>query len=172
MNEITTTSWLQIYVHIEKESSRERVDHQLVHNFVCLFVIKYNRLFFLWVNEKKKQKTKISHLLLIYKLWYFDLICVLKKITFCFLTFCYQFEFFSNRVLRYYRMKHDCVHTKTVVIGAGVSGISTAVSLLKNGYTDFLIFEALDRIGGRCHTIDYGTFGFMAWTYVLWMNWF
>lgn len=59
-------------------------------------------------------------------------------------------------------MKHDCVHTKTVVIGAGVSGISTAVSLLKNSYTDFLIFEALDRIGGRCHTFDYGTFAFMA----------
>ncbi len=47
------------------------------------------------------------------------------------------------------------INTKTVIIGAGVSGISTAVNLLKNNYDDFLIFEAMDRIGGRCHTLNY-----------------
>ena len=43
-----------------------------------------------------------------------------------------------------------------MIIGAGVSGISTAVNLLKKNYNDLLIFEALDRIGGRVNTIDYG----------------
>lgn len=47
-------------------------------------------------------------------------------------------------------------NTKTVIIGAGISGISAAVNLLKHGYTDFLIFEANDRIGGRCYTIPHG----------------
>ena len=50
----------------------------------------------------------------------------------------------------------NSVNTKTVIIGAGVSGISTAVNLLKKNYNDLLIFEALDRIGGRVNTIDYG----------------
>ena len=50
----------------------------------------------------------------------------------------------------------NIVNTKTVIIGAGVSGISTAVNLLKKNYNDLLIFEALDRIGGRVNTIDYG----------------
>lgn len=45
---------------------------------------------------------------------------------------------------------------KTVIIGSGVSGIACATSLLENGYDDFLIFEALDRTMGRCHTIEIG----------------
>ncbi|CAF0922135.1 unnamed protein product [Brachionus calyciflorus] len=44
---------------------------------------------------------------------------------------------------------------ETVIIGAGMSGISAAVNFLKNGYENFLLFEASDRIGGRIHTIDY-----------------
>lgn len=48
------------------------------------------------------------------------------------------------------------LHTKSVIIGAGISGISTAINLLENNYEEFLIFEANDRIGGRCHTVDYG----------------
>ncbi len=48
------------------------------------------------------------------------------------------------------------VQTKTVIIGAGLAGISTAINLFNNNYTDFLVFEALDRIGGRCCTVDYG----------------
>ena len=46
--------------------------------------------------------------------------------------------------------------TKTVIIGAGISGISAAVNLLKHSYDEFLIFEANDRIGGRIHTIPIG----------------
>lgn len=52
-------------------------------------------------------------------------------------------------------MADNVIHTKTVIVGAGVSGISTAISLLKKEYTDFLVFEALDRTGGRVNTIDY-----------------
>ena len=54
----------------------------------------------------------------------------------------------------------DVINTKTVIIGAGVSGISTAVQLLQQNYKDFLVFEALERIGGRVNTIDYGN-GFL-----------
>lgn len=52
-------------------------------------------------------------------------------------------------------MKNDYINTKTVIIGAGVSGISTAINLLKNDYSDFLIYEAMDRYGGRCHSVNY-----------------
>ena len=52
-------------------------------------------------------------------------------------------------------MNNDYIYTKTVIIGAGVSGISTATNLLKNGYNEFLIYEALDRFGGRCHSVNY-----------------
>lgn len=47
---------------------------------------------------------------------------------------------------------------KTAIVGAGVAGISTALNLLKNNYENFMIFEALDRIGGRVNTIEYGKF--------------
>lgn len=44
------------------------------------------------------------------------------------------------------------INTKTVILGAGISGISCAVNLLKNNYNDFIVFEALERIGGRICT--------------------
>lgn len=49
-------------------------------------------------------------------------------------------------------MSQQVIRVKTVIIGAGFSGISAAVNLLNNGYNDFLVFEALDRIGGRIDT--------------------
>ena len=52
------------------------------------------------------------------------------------------------------------VEARTVIIGAGLAGISTAINLLENNYDDFLVFEALDRIGGRCHTVEYGILTF------------
>jgi monoamine oxidase len=50
----------------------------------------------------------------------------------------------------------DHLKSKTVIIGAGMSGISTALNLLDHNYTDFVIIEANERIGGRCHTIKHG----------------
>jgi cation diffusion facilitator CzcD-associated flavoprotein CzcO len=44
--------------------------------------------------------------------------------------------------------------TKTVIIGAGISGISAALHLLDNKYDDFFIYEANDRIGGRLNTVQ------------------
>ncbi len=48
------------------------------------------------------------------------------------------------------------IRVKTAIIGAGCAGISAAVNLLNKGHTDFLIFEALERIGGRVDTITNG----------------
>ncbi|XP_045190327.2 spermine oxidase-like [Mercenaria mercenaria] len=50
---------------------------------------------------------------------------------------------------------HDTIeHTKVAIIGAGISGISAAEQLTNNGFTDFKILEATDRIGGRIWTKD------------------
>ena len=48
------------------------------------------------------------------------------------------------------------IRVKTAIIGSGFSGISAAVNLLNNGHKDFLMFEALERIGGRVDTIKNG----------------
>lgn len=45
---------------------------------------------------------------------------------------------------------------QTAIIGAGISGIAAATNLLDHKYENFLIFEANERIGGRCRTINYG----------------
>ncbi|CAF0940686.1 unnamed protein product [Brachionus calyciflorus] len=49
-------------------------------------------------------------------------------------------------------MNHQIIHVKTVIIGAGMAGISASINLLENNYKDFLVFEALERIGGRVCT--------------------
>ena len=36
------------------------------------------------------------------------------------------------------------VQAKTIILGAGLAGISAGVNLLKNNYDDFMIFEALE----------------------------
>ncbi|EOR10506.1 flavin-containing monooxygenase [Acinetobacter tandoii] len=38
---------------------------------------------------------------------------------------------------------YDCI-----VIGAGISGIAAAYKMIQAGYTDFLVFEKADRVGG------------------------
>ena len=48
------------------------------------------------------------------------------------------------------------IETGTVIIGAGMSGIAAAVNFLSKGYDSFLVFEALERIGGRFCTIKNG----------------
>ncbi|MDL2237412.1 FAD-dependent oxidoreductase [Christensenellaceae bacterium OttesenSCG-928-K19] len=38
---------------------------------------------------------------------------------------------------------------KTIIVGSGPAGLIAAHTLYKEGYTDFLVLEKLDRIGGR-----------------------
>jgi len=45
---------------------------------------------------------------------------------------------------------------ESVIVGAGVAGISSAINLLSNNYENFLVLEADDHIGGRCKTIHTG----------------
>lgn len=43
---------------------------------------------------------------------------------------------------------------KIIIIGAGISGIATADTLIRAGFTDFKILEASGRTGGRIWTVD------------------
>lgn len=45
-------------------------------------------------------------------------------------------------------------HSKYIIIGAGLSGLTTAYQLVKKGEHDIVILEGRDRIGGRIHTND------------------
>ncbi|MFT5165288.1 MAG: monoamine oxidase [Saprospiraceae bacterium] len=45
-------------------------------------------------------------------------------------------------------------HTKYIIAGAGLAGLTTAYQLLKKGEEDFIILEGRDRIGGRILTHD------------------
>jgi spermine oxidase len=45
---------------------------------------------------------------------------------------------------------------KIVIVGAGLSGMSAAAKLMEKGFTDIVILEAEDRIGGRIHSVPYG----------------
>ena len=42
---------------------------------------------------------------------------------------------------------------RTVIIGAGIAGLAAAAYLEEHGFTDYVILEASDRIGGRIKTI-------------------
>ncbi|CRK90456.1 CLUMA_CG004120, isoform A [Clunio marinus] len=44
---------------------------------------------------------------------------------------------------------------KIVIVGAGLSGMSTGAKLMENGIDDFVILEAEDRIGGRIHSVPF-----------------
>ncbi len=44
--------------------------------------------------------------------------------------------------------------TKYIIIGAGLSGLTTAHMLHKLGETDFIVLESRDRIGGRITTLQ------------------
>lgn len=46
--------------------------------------------------------------------------------------------------------KSEC---KVVIVGAGAAGISAAAQFLTEGYTNIVILEAENRIGGRIHTV-------------------
>lgn len=43
-----------------------------------------------------------------------------------------------------------------IIIGAGISGISAADTLIKNGVTNFKVLEATDKIGGRIEGLKTG----------------
>ena len=44
--------------------------------------------------------------------------------------------------------------SKYIIVGAGLSGLTSAYQLEKAGETDFVILESRDRMGGRIHTND------------------
>lgn len=46
---------------------------------------------------------------------------------------------------------------RTIILGAGISGLSAAKHLVKNNMLDFLILEAKGNIGGRICAIEKGT---------------
>ena len=48
-------------------------------------------------------------------------------------------------------------HHQVLIIGGGVSGLSAASCLVKNGITDFRLLEARGRLGGRVVAITVGT---------------
>ncbi len=50
----------------------------------------------------------------------------------------------------------EVIECESVIVGAGVAGITSAINLLSNNYENFLILEADDQIGGRCKTIRIG----------------
>lgn len=53
----------------------------------------------------------------------------------------------------------DKTHYRYIIVGAGLSGLTTAYKLWQSGETNFLIVESRDRIGGRIKTkngVDFG----------------
>lgn len=48
--------------------------------------------------------------------------------------------------------KHSTRHAKVLILGAGVSGINAAKTLVSEHELDFLILEGEDHIGGRIHS--------------------
>lgn len=46
---------------------------------------------------------------------------------------------------------------QVIIIGAGAAGIAAATKLILNGFRKILILEGQDRIGGRIHSIPFGT---------------
>jgi len=45
-------------------------------------------------------------------------------------------------------------HSKYIIVGAGLSGLTTAMQLINNNETDFIILEGRSQIGGRIQTKD------------------
>jgi monoamine oxidase len=59
----------------------------------------------------------------------------------------------------YYKLLMTSKKATYIIIGAGLSGLTTAYALHKKGKTNVLILEARDRIGGRIFTKDGIDFG-------------
>jgi len=54
----------------------------------------------------------------------------------------------------------DRSQVSVVIVGAGVSGLAAALTLIQGGIKDVTILEALPRTGGRVRTIHHGMLGF------------
>lgn len=58
-------------------------------------------------------------------------------------------------------MKSENENKRIIVIGGGLSGLSAANQLLKAcPNLDVTVLEALDRVGGRTHTVNINGFHF------------
>ncbi|CAH1274053.1 SMOX [Branchiostoma lanceolatum] len=51
------------------------------------------------------------------------------------------------------RVAMATMRPQIVIVGAGIAGLSAAVELTKAGFTDVTVLEAMDRPGGRAHTV-------------------
>jgi protoporphyrinogen oxidase len=45
--------------------------------------------------------------------------------------------------------------TRICIVGAGAAGLSAAYYLQRRGYTGVTVLEAADRVGGKCHSVDF-----------------
>ena len=52
------------------------------------------------------------------------------------------------------KMSENVIKTNVVIVGAGIAGLSSASLFVKNHFSDFMILEARDRIGGRILSFD------------------
>ena len=52
-------------------------------------------------------------------------------------------------------MKLENYFIDVLIVGSGISGIGAGLNFFKNDFENFIIIEAIDRIGGRCHTIQH-----------------
>ena len=53
----------------------------------------------------------------------------------------------------------DGNYVQFLVLGAGIAGLSAASHLAKNGFSDFKVLEARNRLGGRIATMQIGELG-------------
>ncbi len=51
-------------------------------------------------------------------------------------------------------------HVHTLIIGGGITGLSTAYALEKRGYHDYLVVEAKETLGGLCATTHRNGYSF------------
>jgi monoamine oxidase len=49
-------------------------------------------------------------------------------------------------------MNEELVRKDVVIIGGGLAGIQAAVTLYSNGFTNIVLLEAQDHLGGRIKT--------------------
>ncbi|KAG5673636.1 hypothetical protein PVAND_003665 [Polypedilum vanderplanki] len=65
----------------------------------------------------------------------------------------YNLIFLIN--IGYYLIDAEKMEPSIVIIGAGLSGFSAAARLIENNFTNLIVLEAEDRIGGRVHSVKY-----------------